>query len=97
MTALLAERIERPASVAGRVAAGPAAPEMRTPAASPAARTRAADLSGRLTLDDAIVGAWEGLAAQVVVGCPLCGGALRPDPSPETVGGRCGDCGTALG
>jgi len=69
---LLAERIERPASLFGAVE-----PE-------------------RPTLDDAIVGAWEGLAAHVVVACPLCGGALRPHADPDALGGRCGDCGTTL-
>jgi hypothetical protein len=42
------------------------------------------------------VGAWEGLAAQVVVRCPLCGGSLRPHAAPDAVGGCCGDCGTTL-
>jgi hypothetical protein len=87
---LLAERIERPASLFGSTEAG-----VRTPAEA-RARQRDARLSGGPTLDDAIVGAWEGLAARVVVACPLCGGALRPHPSPDAVGGRCGDCGTRL-
>jgi hypothetical protein len=88
---LLAERIERPASLFG-----PAEPEPRTPAADATARERDGDLSGGPTLDEAIVSAWEGLAAQVVVVCPLCDGALRPHASPDAVGGRCGDCGTTL-
>jgi hypothetical protein len=89
---LLAERIERPTSLFG-----PSGPEAQVRArADAAARERDGDLSGRLTLDDAIVGAWEGLAAQVVVACPLCDGALRPHASPDAVGGRCGDCGTTL-
>jgi len=90
---LLAERIERPASLFGP---SEAKAEARPPADA-AARKRDDDLSGRLTLDDAIVGAWEGLAAQVVVACPLCGGALRPHVPPDALGGRCGDCGTTLG
>jgi hypothetical protein len=95
---LLAERIERPASLDGQWAAGPGAePEVRPPANTDAAgRQRDGGLSGGPTLDDAIVGAWEGLAARVVVACPLCGGALRPHAAPEAVGGRCGDCGTTL-
>jgi hypothetical protein len=89
---LLAERIERPASLFG-----PGAETVRPPAnADPAARRRDGDLSGGPTLDDAIVGAWEGLAARVVVACPLCGGALRPHAAPDAVGGRCGDCGATL-
>lgn len=95
MAVLMAERVDRSLTLFGF------APEQRD---VPAAR---GSLGGGLTLDDAIVGAWEGLAAQAVVACPLCGGALRPaaqragaggsragDP---VVGGRCGDCGTTLG
>jgi len=92
MAVLLAERIERPMSLFGPAEV----PEPRTPAADAVARERDGDLGGRPTLDDAIVGVWEGLAAQVVVACPLCGGALRPHPTPDAVGGRCGDCGTTL-
>jgi hypothetical protein len=92
MTVLLAERIERPASLFG-----PSEAEVRSPAdADAAARKRNGGLSDGPTLDDAIAGAWEGLAARVVVACPLCRGALRPHPSPGAVGGRCGDCGTTL-
>ena len=50
------------------------------------------DMGGGPTLDDAIVGVWEGLTARVVVACPLCGGELRP----RLAGGRCSDCGTSL-
>lgn len=91
MTVLLAERIERPASLFGS-----AEPKLRTPAADAAARERDGGLRGGLTLDDAIVGVWEGLVAQVVVACPLCHGTLRPHAAPDAVGGRCGDCGTTL-
>ena len=91
MTVLLAERIERPMSLFG-----PAEPEPRPPAAHAVTQQRDGGLGGRPTLDDAIVGAWEGLAARVVVACPLCGGALRPHLVPNAVGGRCGDCGTTL-
>ncbi len=89
--AVLAERIERPASLFGSEER-----DARTPATSAAARERVGDLSGGPTLDDAIVGVWEGLAAQVAVACLLCGGALRPHAAPDAVGGRCGDCGTML-
>jgi len=91
MAVLLAERVERPASLFG-----PAEPGPRPPAADAPARERERDLSGGPTLDDAIVGVWEGLAARVVVACPLCGGTLRPHAAPDAAGGRCGDCGTAL-
>ncbi|MFL5817974.1 MAG: hypothetical protein ACJ76L_10280 [Conexibacter sp.] len=90
MTMLMAERIERPPSLFGP------GPEVRAPDAGDVARERDGDLGGGLTLDDAIVGAWEGLAAQVVVACPLCGGPLRPHAAPDTVGGRCGGCETTL-
>ncbi|MFY9580046.1 MAG: hypothetical protein WAQ33_12045 [Gaiellaceae bacterium] len=47
-------------------------------------------VGGGHTLDEAIVGAWEGLVAHLAVACPLCGGTMRP-PS-----GRCEGCGTTL-
>ena len=53
-------------------------------------------LGGGLTLDDAVVGAWEGLVARATVACPLCGGALRPHAAADAGGGCCGDCGTTL-
>ena len=96
MTVLTAERVAwRPASLFG------SEPESAAGSAGAVARTRDGDgLGGELTLDDAIVGAWEGLAAQVAVACPLCGGKLRPRAGAHasgTAGGRCGDCGTTLG
>jgi ribosomal protein S27E len=53
---------------------------------------------GEPTLDDVIVGAWEGLAAQAVVPCPVCDGELEPvlDPDGRVDGGRCHGCGTTL-
>lgn len=90
---LLAERIERPASLFGP---SETEAERRAPAVDAAARTRDIGLSGRLTLDDAIVGVWEGLAAQFVVACPLCDGGLRPLAAPDAAGGCCSDCGTTL-
>ncbi|HXE45198.1 MAG TPA: hypothetical protein VN635_08370 [Conexibacter sp.] len=89
MTTLVAERVERPASLFGP------APEEAEHAVGAGRRDH--DLGGgRLTLDDAIVGAWEGLAARVAVACPLCGGALRPEHPPDGVAGCCTDCGTTL-
>ncbi len=91
MAVLEIERIERPAILFGP------GPDAIAPAASDAPRTRDEDLGGGLTLDDAIVGAWEGLAAQVAVACPLCGGTLRPHAaSADAAGGCCEDCGTTL-
>jgi hypothetical protein len=90
MAVLTAERIERPPSLFGPVLERPAAP------ARDALRERDGGLGGGPTLDDAIVGAWEGLAAQVVVACPLCDGSLRPYAAADAVGGRCHDCGVSL-
>ena len=93
MAMLVAERIERPPGLFGP---GPEVAAGRAPTENPAVRERDGGLGGGLTLDDAIVGAWEGLAAQVVVACPMCGGVLHPHVAPEAVGGTCRDCGTTL-
>ncbi|WP_183344702.1 hypothetical protein [Conexibacter arvalis] len=59
-------------------------------------------VGGEPTLDEMIVGAWEGLAAQAAVACPLCDdGTLRPlyadaGGSSPPVAGRCDGCGTTL-
>jgi hypothetical protein len=85
MALLTVERIERPASLFG-----PSAVEEEIPA-------NGGRLGGGLTLDDAIVGAWEGLAARATIACPLCDGAMRPGPGTDDAnGGRCQDCGTTL-
>jgi len=59
-------------------------------------------VGGEPTLDEILVGAWEGLTAQAAVACPLCDdGTLRPlyadagGASPP-VAGRCDRCGTTL-
>jgi hypothetical protein len=91
MAVLMAERVERPPSLFGPVDA-----QARASVMDGVARGRDGCLDGGLTLDDAIVGVWEGLAAQVVVACPVCAGPLRPRAAPDAVGGRCGDCGTTL-
>jgi hypothetical protein len=107
MAVLLTERVERPASLFGLGPDATAAPGAARSAPG-AERRRACDAARRTardegpgggpTLDEAIVGAWEGLAAQAVVACPLCGGALRPHAAAATgeLLGRCGDCGTTL-
>jgi hypothetical protein len=87
MAVAVAERVERPLSLFGPGAEGAGEPD------------RDGALRGGPTLDDAIVGAWEGLAARAVVACPLCGGALAPRigaPGREAPAGRCGRCGTTL-
>jgi hypothetical protein len=55
-------------------------------------------VDGEPTLDDVIVGAWEGLAAHRAVACPVCGGNLRPQYGQHALahGGCCEDCGSAL-
>jgi hypothetical protein len=53
------------------------------------------DVGGGPTLDDAIVGAWEGLVAHVAVACPLCGGPLAQAERGADAG-SCGRCGTTL-
>ena len=63
------------------------------------AAPRAAAERGRPTLDEVIVGAWEGLAAHHAVACPVCGGEMRPryGSGAAPVGGRCSGCGSTLG
>ncbi len=73
MALLLAEPIDRPATLFGDAPDGEGA-------------------RGGPTLDDALVDAWEGLAARRVVTCPVCRGALRP----VDTGGHCADCGATL-
>ena len=50
------------------------------------------------TLDDVIVGAWEGLAAGRTAPCPVCSGTLAPryGAGAAAVAGRCRDCGSEL-
>ena len=86
MPVLMAERIDRPPSLFGPAPGDVGAPK------------RDDGLGGGLTLDAAIVGAWEGLAAQAIVPCPCCGGRLRPRPAAAaaTVAGRCDDCGARM-
>jgi hypothetical protein len=50
------------------------------------------------TLDELLVGVWEGLVAHRTVACPACGEAMTPRYSagPAPVGGRCTGCGTTI-
>jgi hypothetical protein len=84
MSLLMAERVDRPPSLFG-----PDPADARS-------GQDGARLGGGPTLDDAIVGAWEGLAARAVAACPLCGGGLRAPSTPAAHAGRCSDCGTTL-
>ena len=54
---------------------------------------------GGPTLDDLVVGVWEGLAANRTVACLACGEASmtpRYGAGPVPVGGRCRNCGTTI-
>ena len=53
----------------------------------------------RLTLDDLIVGGWEGLSSHHTVTCPVCSGKMTPryGSGARPVGGRCKRCASTLG
>ncbi len=53
---------------------------------------------GEPTLDDVLVGAWEGLTAHRAVECPVCGGEMAPQYGAHARprAGRCGSCGSEL-
>jgi hypothetical protein len=53
----------------------------------------------RPTLDDLLVGVWEGLSSHHTVTCPVCSGKMAPryGSGARPVGGRCNRCGTTLG
>lgn len=58
------------------------------------------DAHGRLTLDDLIVGVWEGLAVRATVECPVCAGPMasssREQHRDDTLAGACMSCGARL-
>ena len=53
----------------------------------------------RRTLDDLVVGVWEGLSSHHTVTCPVCSGKMAPryGSGARPVGGRCTRCGSTLG
>ncbi len=52
---------------------------------------------GEATLDDVVVGAWEGLATARIVACLVCGGEMSPGGRRGgELSGECGDCGSVL-
>ncbi len=58
-----------------------------------------ADAHGRLTLDDLIVSAWEGLAVRGTVTCPVCESAMAmrsPEHGGDAPTGTCLGCGSRL-
>lgn len=57
------------------------------------------DAHGRLTLDDLIVGVWEGLAVRATVQCPVCAGPMASgshEHAADTLAGACMSCGARL-
>jgi hypothetical protein len=58
------------------------------------------DAHGGLTLDDLIVGVWEGLAVRATVQCPVCAGPMASSPhghdDDDPLAGSCLSCGARL-
>jgi hypothetical protein len=50
------------------------------------------------TLDDLLVGLWEGIDAHRTVECPVCAGEMRPayGAHARAIGGKCVDCGSTV-
>ena len=50
------------------------------------------------TLDELVAALWEGLRADRIVACPVCGAKMRPEYGvhARAVGGTCSGCGTSL-
>jgi hypothetical protein len=55
-------------------------------------------LGGQPTLDELLVGVWEGLAAHGVMQCPVCRGEMDPQYGAHArpIGGRCSNCASTL-
>jgi hypothetical protein len=55
-------------------------------------------VGGEPTLDELVVGVWEGLAVHRTVSCPACGAEMRPDYGAHAlpIGGRCSGCDARL-
>jgi hypothetical protein len=55
-------------------------------------------VGGGCTLEDLILGAWEGLAAHQAIDCPVCDGQMSPvyGSHARPVQGACRDCGSRL-
>jgi len=56
------------------------------------------DAHGRLTLDDLITGAWEGLAVRGTVSCPVCASPMKrsSEYADDAPTGTCLSCGSRL-
>ena len=52
----------------------------------------------RPTLDDVLVGVWEGLRSDRRASCPVCAGVMRASVQAgrSPVAGRCRDCGSTV-
>ncbi len=63
-----------------------------------AAVVRDQRVGGERTLEDLILGAWEGLAAHHSIDCPVCGGVMAPEYGAHSrpVRATCGQCGSRL-
>lgn len=66
----------------------------RVAVGAPEARTGTATRGGGATLDELLVGAWEGLSSHHLVACPVCTAEMAPRA--HAPGGACGDCGSQL-
>jgi hypothetical protein len=55
-------------------------------------------VGGEPTLDELLVGVWEGLAVHRTMSCPVCGAEMRPDYGAHAlpIGGRCAGCDAQL-
>lgn len=55
-------------------------------------------VGGERTLEDLVLGAWEGLAAHRPVDCPVCGGVMAPrvGAQAELISASCRNCGSQL-
>jgi tRNA(Ile2) C34 agmatinyltransferase TiaS len=98
---LAPEPLFRPSALRPAFAPEPGAGERHagsTQRDDPVTRHNASAKGGGLTIDELLVGVWEGLSAHHTVPCPACGGALAPryGAGPGPVGGRCRDCGTTI-
>lgn len=71
----VATESDRPALVTDPPAAARSAPRLFRP--------------GEISLEDLILGTWEGLVTDGHAGCPVCGGRIEPDSA-------CGTCGSEL-
>jgi hypothetical protein len=53
-------------------------------------------VDGESTLDDLLMGVWEGLSIRRAVRCPVCAGEMVRIETAGELGGHCGDCGSTL-